>query len=82
LICKIDFDYGFSTFLEYVPYLAEAKLPAMAAHMMVPFERTESLKTHLTNIKNLLMMLFYPKNGMTHLVLIVRNSMKEFILDK
>jgi hypothetical protein len=28
------------------------------------------------------MMLFYPKNGMTHLVLIVRNSMKEFILDK
>jgi hypothetical protein len=32
--------------------LAEAKLPAMAAHIkMVPFERTESLKTHLTNIK-------------------------------
>jgi hypothetical protein len=27
--------------------LAEAKLPAMAAHIkMVPFERTESLKTH------------------------------------
>jgi hypothetical protein len=56
LICKKYFDYGFSTFLEYVPYLAEAKLPAMAAHIkMVPFERTESLKTHLTNIK--------PKNG-------------------
>jgi hypothetical protein len=27
------------------------------------------------------MMLFYPKNGMTHLVLIVRNSYEEFILD-
>jgi hypothetical protein len=26
-------------------------------------------------------MLFYPKNGMTHLVLIVRIPMKEFILD-
>jgi hypothetical protein len=33
LICKKYFDYGFSTFLEYVPYLAEAKLPAMAAHI-------------------------------------------------
>jgi 8-oxo-dGTP pyrophosphatase MutT (NUDIX family) len=43
---------------------------------MVPFERTESLKTHLTNIKRMaaVMMLFYQKNGMTHLVLIVRNS--------
>jgi hypothetical protein len=41
----------FQHFLEYVPYLAEAKLPAMAAHIkMVPFEN--SLKrTHLTNIK-------------------------------
>jgi hypothetical protein len=38
----------FQHFLEYVPYLAEAKLPAMGS---VPFERTESLKTHLTNIK-------------------------------
>jgi hypothetical protein len=43
LICKIDFDYGFSTFLEYVPYLAEAKLPAMAAHIkMVPFEEQKA----------------------------------------
>jgi hypothetical protein len=72
LICKIDFDYGFSTFLEYVPYLAEAKLPAMAAHIkMVPFERTESLKTHLTNIKpkNGCYDVILSKNGMTHLVL-------------
>jgi 8-oxo-dGTP pyrophosphatase MutT (NUDIX family) len=59
----------FQHFLEYVPYLAEAKLPAMAAHIkMVPFERTESLKTHLTNINPRMaavMMLFYPKNGDT-----------------
>jgi hypothetical protein len=33
-------------------FLIWLKLPAMAAHIkMVPFERTESLKTHLTNIK-------------------------------
>jgi hypothetical protein len=48
----------------------------MAAHIkMVPFERTESLKTHLTNIKpqaaydDVIL-----SKGMTHLVLIVRNS--------
>jgi hypothetical protein len=68
----------FQHFLEYVPYLAEAKLPAMEAHLkMVPFERTESLKNTFTNINPRMaavMMLFYPKNGMTHLVLIVRNS--------
>lgn len=69
----------FQHFLEYVPYLAEAKLPAMAAHIkMVPFERTESLKNTFDEYKNprmaAVMMLFYPKNGMTHLVLIVRNS--------
>ena len=69
----------FQHFLEYVPYLAEAKLPAMAAHIkMVPFERTESLKNTFDENKTprmaAVMMLFYPKNGMTHLVLIVRNS--------
>jgi hypothetical protein len=84
LICK-KIDYGFSTFLEYVPYLAEAKLPAMAAHIkMVPFERTESLKTHLTNIKPRMaavMMLFYPKNGMTF-GFNCTEFLKEFILDK
>ena len=69
----------FQHFLEYVPYLAEAKLPAMAAHIkMFPFERTESLKITFDEYKNprmaAVMMLFYPKNGMTHLVLIVRNS--------
>jgi hypothetical protein len=53
-------------------FLILAKLPAMAAHIkMVPFERTESLKTHLTNIKpkNGCYDVILPKNGMTHLVL-------------
>ncbi|HEY4617162.1 MAG TPA: CoA pyrophosphatase [Flavobacterium sp.] len=71
----MDFQY----FLEYVPNLAEAKLPAMEAHIkMAPFERIESMKNDVSKGKNpkmaAVMMLFYPKNGMTHLVLIVRNS--------
>jgi 8-oxo-dGTP pyrophosphatase MutT (NUDIX family) len=71
----MDFQY----FLEYVPNLADAKLPAMEAHIkMAPFERIESLKNSAIENKSprmaAVMMLFYPKNGITHLVLIVRNS--------
>jgi 8-oxo-dGTP pyrophosphatase MutT (NUDIX family) len=71
----MDFQY----FLEYVPNLADAELPALEAHIkMAPFERIESLKNSAVEIKSArmaaVMMLFYPKNGMTHLVLIVRNS--------
>jgi 8-oxo-dGTP pyrophosphatase MutT (NUDIX family) len=69
----------FQHFLEYVPHFAQAKLPAMEAHLkMAPFERMESLKNAFSENKAprmaAVMMLFYPKNGMTHLVLIVRNS--------
>lgn len=71
----MDFQY----FLEFVPNLVQAALPAMKAHVkMAPFERIESLKN--IDIENkkprtaAVMMLFYPKNGVTHLVLIVRNS--------
>jgi 8-oxo-dGTP pyrophosphatase MutT (NUDIX family) len=45
---------------------------------MAPFERMESLKKAFSDNENprmaAVMMLFYPKNGITHLVLIVRNS--------
>ncbi|WP_367771320.1 CoA pyrophosphatase [Flavobacterium sp. WC2421] len=68
----------FQSFLEFVPYLAEAKLPAMASHVkMAPMERIESLNSTVENKnakKAAVMMLLYPKNGITHLVLIVRNS--------
>ncbi|TDE04081.1 NUDIX hydrolase [Flavobacterium hiemivividum] len=69
----------FQHFLEYVPHFAQAKLPAMEAHLkMAPFERMESLKNAFSANKEprmaAVMMLFYPKNGITHLVLIVRNS--------
>lgn len=71
----MDFQY----FLEYVPNLVEAKLPAFDAHIkMAPFERIENMKNDASKSKSprmaAVMMLFYPKNGMTHLVLIVRNS--------
>ncbi|WP_413998906.1 NUDIX hydrolase [Flavobacterium sp. W1B] len=71
----MDFQY----FLEFVPNLVEAKLPATEAHIkMAPFERIEGLKNNAVKNENprtaAVMMLFYPKDGITHLVLIVRNS--------
>ena len=70
---------NFQDFLEYVPKLMEVTLPASEAHFkMAPLERIESLKNLNLETKNpktaAVMMLFYPKNGRTHLVLIVRNS--------
>lgn len=69
----------FQDFLEYVPKLMEVVLPATEAHFkMAPLERIESMKNLKIETKNpktaAVMMLFYPKNGKTHLVLIVRNS--------
>jgi 8-oxo-dGTP pyrophosphatase MutT (NUDIX family) len=71
----------FQEFLEYVPKLMTAELPAEVSHIkMAPLERIESLKNFDRGIKKpkiaAVMMLFYPKNGVTHLVLIVRNSYK------
>jgi 8-oxo-dGTP pyrophosphatase MutT (NUDIX family) len=71
----------FQEFLEYVPNLMTAELPAEVSHIkMAPLERIESLKNFDIGIKKpkiaAVMMLFYPKNGITHLVLIVRNSYK------
>lgn len=71
----------FQDFLEYVPKLVDVNLPAREAHFkMAPLERIESLKNlNIDSInpkKAAVMMLFYPKKGRTHLVLIVRNSYK------
>lgn len=71
----------FQEFLEYVPKLMTAELPAEVSHIkMAPLERIESLKNFDIGMKKpkiaAVMMLFYPKNGITHLVLIVRNSYK------
>ncbi|MFI0491309.1 NUDIX hydrolase [Flavobacterium sp.] len=70
---------NFQDFLEYVPKLIQVELPASEAHYkMAPLERILELNTIEIEKKNpknaAVMMLFYPKNGKTHLVLIVRNS--------
>ena len=71
----------FQEFLQYVPKLIEARLPAFDAHIkMAPLERLESLRNSNIEEKKpriaAVMMLFYPKQGIPHLVLIVRNSYK------
>ena len=69
----------FQEFLKHLPKLIDADLPAFESHLkMAPLERLESLKNSNISDKNprnaAVMMLFYPKNNNTHLVLIVRNS--------
>ncbi|MHC0440736.1 NUDIX hydrolase [Flavobacterium sp. 3-210] len=69
----------FQDFLQYVPNLIPVELPATTSHIkMAPEERMQELKNLDLSAKNpriaAVMMLFYPKNGETHLVLIVRNA--------
>jgi 8-oxo-dGTP pyrophosphatase MutT (NUDIX family) len=69
----------FHDFLKYVPKITKEKLPAAKAHfLMSPVERIEMLKELNISSKNpkkaAVMMLMYPKDKDTHLVLIVRNS--------
>lgn len=69
----------FADFLKYVPKIEKEKLLAADAHLkMAPLERISSLSEENYYDKNprkaAVMMLFYPKNKQTHLVLIVRNT--------
>ena len=69
----------FQDFLQYVPNLIPVELPAESAHAkMAPLERIQALKNLDINTKKpriaAVMMLFYPKNEKTHLILIVRNA--------
>jgi 8-oxo-dGTP pyrophosphatase MutT (NUDIX family) len=71
----------FQDFLQIVPHLDAVNLPGEVAHnIMVPSERLEIFrKLNLEQIKPktaAVMMLLYPKENITHLVLIVRNSYK------
>lgn len=71
----------FQEFLKHVPKIESVELPASEAHfIMAPLERINSYKNQefRDRIPKIaaVMMLFYPKNGITHLVLIVRNSYK------
>lgn len=69
----------FQDFLQILPHLNTENLPGEDAHnIMVPTERLKMMKSlNFDEIKPKnagVMMLFYPKAGQTHLVLIVRNS--------
>jgi len=71
----------FQDFLQIVPYLDAVNLPGGVAHnMMAPQDRVkimESLNFEEIKPRNAgVLMMFYPKNGKAHLVLIVRNSYK------
>lgn len=69
----------FSAFKEYIPKILKQQLPAANAHfLMAPAERKLSLDPgyYIANNprQSAVMMLFYPKNDITHLVLIKRNE--------
>lgn len=69
----------FTDFLNYIPKIAKEKLLCDEAHdKLSPPERISFLKSinpkEINSRKAAVLMLFYPKNSLTHLVLIVRNS--------
>lgn len=70
---------NFKDFSKKISEITPLKLPANIAHLkMAPLERVRLLKEtehqYPNSRKAAVMMLFYPKNSTTHLVLIVRNS--------
>lgn len=69
----------FQNFIKYVPKIEKEKLLSTEAHLkMAPLERISFLKEMDYLEKEpreaAVLMLFYPKNGQTHLALIVRNT--------
>lgn len=69
----------FDTFLQEIPKVTSVELPSVKAHMlMAPLERVSSLDPanykSIKTKKAAVMMLFYPKEGITHLSFIIRNS--------
>lgn len=70
---------NFQDFLKYVPNIIPFELPAVSSHLkMAPKERIQGLKNldidALSPRMAGVMMLFYPKDNKTHIVLIVRNT--------
>jgi len=69
----------FQNFINSISTISSETLPASEAHkIMAPAERVDLM--NVENFENVnpreaaVMMLFYPKNSITHLVLILRNS--------
>jgi len=69
----------FKEFFDATSAISEVELPSITSHIkMAPLERVKSLQepiySSLTAKKAAVMMLFYPKESETHLVLIKRNA--------
>lgn len=69
----------FDAFFKVLPTIEDLELPSVSAHIkMAPLERINTLEVGFENAhqarKAAVMMLFYPKKGITHLVLIIRNT--------
>ena len=69
----------FKDFIKFIPKIEKEKLLSTDAHIkMAPLERISYLKEENYMDKNpkkaAVLMLFYPKNEITHLALIVRNT--------
>lgn len=70
---------NFDLFFKAIPNVVNVDLPSTASHIkMAPLERIKIMEDNSYDINSVrkaaVMMLFYPKNGVTHLLLIVRNS--------
>ncbi len=70
---------NFDVFFNAISAIVDLDLPATTAHIkMAPLERIAILEMGYENTNNAkeaaVMMLFYPKKGVTHLLLIIRNE--------
>lgn len=70
---------NFNVFFNAINNIVDVELPSTSAHIkMAPLERVKMIKNGFDNFINArkaaVMMLFYPKNDVVHLLLIVRNS--------
>jgi 8-oxo-dGTP pyrophosphatase MutT (NUDIX family) len=70
---------NFKVFFDAINNIVDVDLPSTSAHIkMAPLERVKIIEDGFDNLGNArkaaVMMLFYPKNSVTHLLLIIRNS--------
>jgi len=70
---------NFDLFFKGIPNVLNVDLPSISSHIkMAPLERVKMMEENSYDINSVrkaaVMMLFYPKNDVTHLLLIVRNS--------
>jgi 8-oxo-dGTP pyrophosphatase MutT (NUDIX family) len=70
---------NFDLFFKAIPNVLNVDLPSTSSHVkMAPLERVKMMEDNSYDLSSVrkaaVMMLFYPKNEVTHLLLIVRNS--------